>query len=123
MKILLGTRLLVVMGIGLVCGAGILVFAQTPTPTPKPEDLRFHLVIKCSQQKDGSYVNALQYWKHRPNKRDDDYKIRYENGHPEEGGYPEAPAPACDRPNSNVTQHLATNSAEDLRTFLKKLNQ
>ncbi len=125
MKILPGTRLLITMGIGLASGAAILVFARTPTPTPTSKDFQFHLVIKCSEQKIDSFNKALNYWKGRNQPpRDDDYKILYDSGHPEEGNYPEDSATPCpDKPTSNVTQHLATNNAEDLRKFLKKLNQ
>ena len=122
MKTLPGTRIIVVMAIGLVSGAAILVFAQPPTTTPKPEDLPFHLTVRCAHRKADSYNYALNYWKHRTNHRPDDYKILYDSGYPEEGSYPDS-APACGRPNSNVTQHLATNNSKDLVTFLKKLDK
>ena len=99
------------------------VFAQTPTPTPKPEDLPFHLVIRCLHRpNDDSYRAALDYWSGLIIVVTTT-KYCMNPGIPVKDHIHRNPACCSDRPNSNVTQHLATANYKDLKQFLETLNQ
>ena len=112
MKTLSRTRLIVVTATGLLSVAAGLVFAKPHTPTPTPPPIfKFQLKLKEAHCDCTKYNDALAEWKKKP-------------GHDQHIHYNEWPwnedcsGNTGTKPNSNVTQHLATQNAKDLIDFL-----
>ena len=118
-----GTKFITVLAIGLASVVGIFVCAQSPTPSPKPEDLPFHLVMKCATVDHDNLLNALTELRPKAT-----YKFQYQreaNSPIEDLGEGELPIPTAtpcpsNRLNGNATQRAVFNTATELRKFLKK---
>ena len=114
MKTLPRTRIIIVTAISSICFAAVLVFAKPLTPTPTTKDnFKLHLQLREAQCVKGEYDKALSDWKSKPGHNDHDHHIHYDNG-AWDGDY----SRKASKPNSNVTQHLATQNAQDLIDFL-----
>jgi hypothetical protein len=116
------TKFIVISAIALASTVGILVLAQSPIPSPKPEDLPFHVIMKCATVDRGKLLNALT---DRPTVT---YKFQYQrqgNSPIEDLGGGALPIPTAtpcpsDRLNGNATQRAVFANTEELHKFLKK---
>jgi hypothetical protein len=118
MKIQLETRAVVIGVVAVISVLAIVGLAQTSTPTPCPkEELPFHLVMRCVQEKDFPQLVGAIKGVPTCHKR-----IQIDT-QPFDGGLPTpAPEPQClggDKTNSNVTQRVAFVNKTDLDTFIK----